>query len=277
MPSSSRTRRPSRLRGRGRRGRPGAGAWRAGIHQPNASRMIAQLEAVVGTVLLERDPRCPPTSAGSLCGAVPRVARRLESTGCGTAVTRRGSAGRGVDDIAEHRCPLARRTAPSRSRSAWTAQLHQVLAGVHDGGQRLRRDAPPPRDARHDPARGRAGGGRRPWSLAPCEAAGSRRAAATPLVVRGRPALRRLRGAPACGRQTGQELAATPCPHRRGLRRPAVLSSRSAAGWRADSCARARGRAAVRRLLIVWNGPRRLSGPAADLVAVATAATPPPR
>ena len=32
-----------------------------------------------------------------------------------------------------------------------------------------------------------------------------------------------------------------------------------------------------RPLTAVWNGPRRLSGPAADLVAVATAATPPPR
>ena len=51
----------------------GAGARRAGIHQPNASRMIAQLEAQAGTVLLERDPRgSRPTSAGLLYAAQAR-------------------------------------------------------------------------------------------------------------------------------------------------------------------------------------------------------------
>ena len=51
----------------------GAGARRAGIHQPNASRMIAQLEAQAGTALLERDPRgSRPTSAGLLYAAQAR-------------------------------------------------------------------------------------------------------------------------------------------------------------------------------------------------------------
>ena len=43
----------------------GAGARRLGMHQPNASRMIAQLEAQAGTALLERGPRgSPPPSPG---------------------------------------------------------------------------------------------------------------------------------------------------------------------------------------------------------------------
>ncbi|MDN5820734.1 MAG: LysR family transcriptional regulator, partial [Brachybacterium sp.] len=51
----------------------GAGARRLGIHQPNASRMIAQLEVQAGTALLDSDPRgSRPTSAGLLYAAHAR-------------------------------------------------------------------------------------------------------------------------------------------------------------------------------------------------------------
>ena len=51
----------------------GAGARRTGMHQPNASRLMARLEAQAGRPLLERSPRgARPTAAGLVLAAQAR-------------------------------------------------------------------------------------------------------------------------------------------------------------------------------------------------------------
>ena len=279
----------------------GAGARRAGIHQPNASRMIAQLEAQAGTVLLERDPRgARPTSAGLLYAAQARElldaaeqfsdwlrhsrdedARELR---VGASMT-----------IAEHLMPAwlaeLRRRSPRIRVDLEVLNSTQVLAGVHDGRLRLGFVETPrlPRDVHAMTLREDelvvVVAPEHPWALreGPLDPA---ELAATPLVVREggsgtRDAYEEL--LPAAGETPPvQELgsnAAVRIAVASGAG-PAVLSMLAVrSGLESGQLLRVpvAGPRLRRPLTAVWNGPRRLSGPAADLVAVATAATPPPR
>ena len=279
----------------------GAGARRAGIHQPNASRMIAQLEAQAGTVLLERDPRgARPTSAGLLYAAQARElldaaeqfsdwlrhsrdedARELR---VGASMT-----------IAEHLMPAwlaeLRRRSPRIRVDLEVLNSTQVLAGVHDGRLRLGFVETPrlPGDVHAMTLREDelvvVVAPEHPWALreGPLDPA---ELAATPLVVREggsgtRDAYEEL--LPAAGETPPvQELgsnAAVRIAVASGAG-PAVLSMLAVrSGLESGQLLRVpvAGPRLRRPLTAVWNGPRRLSGPAADLVAVATAATPPPR
>ena len=279
----------------------GAGARRAGIHQPNASRMIAQLEAQAGTVLLERDPRgARPTSAGLLYAAQARElldaaeqfsdwlrhsrdedARELR---VGASMT-----------IAEHLMPAwlaeLRRRSPRVRVDLEVLNSTQVLAGVHDGRLRLGFVETPrlPKDVHAMTLREDelvvVVAPEHPWALreGPLDPA---ELAATPLVVREggsgtRDAYEEL--LPAAGETPPvQELgsnAAVRIAVASGAG-PAVLSMLAVrSGLESGQLLRVpvAGPRLRRPLTAVWNGPRRLSGPAADLVAVATAATPPPR
>ena len=279
----------------------GAGARRAGIHQPNASRMIAQLEAQAGTVLLERDPRgARPTSAGLLYAAQARElldaaeqfsdwlrhsrdedARELR---VGASMT-----------IAEHLMPAwlaeLRRRSPRIRVDLEVLNSTQVLAGVHDGRLRLGFVETPrlPGDVHAMTLREDelvvVVAPEHPWALreGPLDPA---ELAATPLVVREggsgtRDAYEEL--VPAAGETPlVQELgsnAAVRIAVASGAG-PAVLSMLAVrSGLESGQLLRVpvAGPRLRRPLTAVWNGPRRLSGPAADLVAVATAATPPPR
>ncbi|WP_122941539.1 LysR family transcriptional regulator [Brachybacterium sp. EE-P12] len=279
----------------------GAGARRAGIHQPNASRMIAQLEAQAGTVLLERDPRgARPTSAGLLYAAQARElldaaeqfsdwlrhsrdedARELR---VGASMT-----------IAEHLMPAwlaeLRRRSPRIRVDLEVLNSTQVLAGVHDGRLRLGFVETPrlPGDVHAMTLREDelvvVVAPEHPWALreGPLDPA---ELAATPLVVREggsgtRDAYEEL--VPAAGETPPvQELgsnAAVRIAVASGAG-PAVLSMLAVrSGLESGQLLRVpvAGPRLRRPLTAVWNGPRRLSGPAADLVAVATAATPPPR
>ena len=279
----------------------GAGARRAGIHQPNASRMIAQLEAQAGTVLLERDPRgARPTSAGLLYAAQARElldaaeqfsdwlrhsrdedARELR---VGASMT-----------IAEHLMPAwlaeLRRRSPRIRVDLEVLNSTQVLAGVHDGRLRLGFVETPrlPRDVHAMTLREDelvvVVAPEHPWAL--CEGPlDPAELAATPLVVREggsgtRDAYEEL--LPAAGETPPvQELgsnAAVRIAVASGAG-PAVLSMLAVrSGLESGQLLRVpvAGPRLRRPLTAVWNGPRRLSGPAADLVAVARAATPPPR
>ena len=279
----------------------GAGARRAGIHQPNASRMIAQLEAQAGTVLLERDPRgARPTSAGLLYAAQARElldaaeqfsdwlrhsrdedARELR---VGASMT-----------IAEHLMPAwlaeLRRRSPRIRVDLEVLNSTQVLAGVHDGRLRLGFVETPrlPGDVHAMTLREDelvvVVAPEHPWALreGPLDPA---ELAATPLVVREggsgtRDAYEEL--VPAAGETPPvQELgsnAAVRIAVASGAG-PAVLSMLAVrSGLESGQLLRVpvAGPRLRRPLTAVWNGPRRLSGPAADLVAVARAATPAPR
>lgn len=121
----------------------GAAARRVGIHQPNASRMMARLERQTGMILLERHPRgARPTPAGILFAAHAREllasarefsdwldhARREDvvEIRVGASMT-----------IAEHLLPgwLAQlRERQPRARVDLTVQnSEQVLDGLHSG------------------------------------------------------------------------------------------------------------------------------------------------
>ena len=125
----------------------GAGARRLGMHQPNASRMIAQLEAQAGTALLDRDPRgSRPTSAGLLYAAHAR--ELLEAAEEFTAWLRHShdedarELRVGVSmTIAEHLMPAwlteLRRTSARTRVDLEVLNSTQVLAGLHDGHLQL--------------------------------------------------------------------------------------------------------------------------------------------
>ena len=279
----------------------GAGARRAGIHQPNASRMIAQLEAQAGTVLLERDPRgSRPTSAGLLYAA---QARQLLEAAEQFSDWLRHSREEGVHElrvgvsmtIAEHLMPAwlaeLRRRSPRTRVDLEVLNSTQVLAGVHDGRLRLGFVETPrlPGDVHAMTLREDelvvVVAPEHPWALreGPLDPA---ELAATPLVVREggsgtRDAYEEL--LPAAGETPPvQELgsnAAVRIAVASGAG-PAVLSMLAVrSGLESGQLLRVpvAGPRLRRPLTAVWNGPRRLSGPAADLVAVARAATPAPR
>jgi DNA-binding transcriptional LysR family regulator len=167
----------------------------------------------------------------------------------------------------------------------------QVLAGVHDGRLRLGFVETPrlPRDVHAMTLREDelvvVVAPEHPWALreGPLDPA---ELAATPLVVREggsgtRDAYEEL--LPAAGETPPvQELgsnAAVRIAVASGAG-PAVLSMLAVrSGLESGQLLRVpvAGPRLRRPLTAVWNGPRRLSGPAADLVAVASSATPPPR
>jgi DNA-binding transcriptional LysR family regulator len=279
----------------------GAGARRVGIHQPNASRMIARLEAQAGTALLDRDPRgSRPTSAGLLYAAHARELLEAAEEFTGWLRHSREEDSRELRvgasmTIAEHLMPswLAelRRRSPRVRVDLSVLNSTQVLAGVHDGRLQLGFVETPhlPRDVhmlrlREDELVVVVAPDH-PWALreGPLPLA---ELAATPLVVREggsgtREAYEELVPA-AAGTAPVQELgsnAAVRVAVASGAG-PAVLSMLAVrAQLEAGQLLRVpvSGTRLRRPLTAVWNGPRRLSGPAADLVAVATAAMPPPR
>jgi DNA-binding transcriptional LysR family regulator len=279
----------------------GAGARRAGIHQPNASRMIAQLEAQAGTVLLERDPRgARPTSAGLLYAAQARELLEAAEQFSDWLRHSRDEDARELRvgasmTIAEHLMPAwlaeLRRRSPRVRVDLEVLNSTQVLAGVHDGRLRLGFVETPrlPRDVHAMTLREDelvvVVAPEHPWALreGPLDPA---ELAATPLVVREggsgtRDAYEEL--LPAAGETPPvQELgsnAAVRIAVASGAG-PAVLSMLAVrSGLESGQLLRVpvAGPRLRRPLTAVWNGPRRLSGPAADLVAVASSATPPPR
>lgn len=272
----------------------GAGARRQGMHQPNASRMIAQLEIQAGTALLDRDPRgSRPTSAGLLFAAHAR--ELLEAAGEFSAWLRH-SRDEGAHElrvgvsmtIAEHLMPSwlteLRRTDPRVRIDLEVLNSTRVLAGVHDGRLQLGFVETPhvPRGVHAKTLREDelivVVAPTHPWAvreapLTPDELA------RTPLVVREggsgtRDAFEELLPA-AASTPPVQELgsnAAVRIAVASGAG-PAVLSMlavRSALESGQLHRVPVQGTRLRRLLTAVWSGPRRLSGPAADLAAVAS-------
>lgn len=276
----------------------GAGARRLGLHQPNASRTIAQLEAQAGTALLDRDPRgSRPTSAGLLYAAHAR--ELLDAAEEFSAWLRHSRAEDARElrvgasmTIAEHLMPawlteLRRATARIRVDLEVLNSTH-VLSAVREGSLQLGFVETPhvPRGVhavalQQDelvvvvaPAH--------PWArrAVPLDLA---ELAATPLVVREggsgtREAFQQL--VPAAARTAPvQELgsnAAVRIAVASGAG-PAVLSTLAVRASLEDGQLERvplAGSPLRRPLTAVWSGPRRLSGPAADLVAVATSPRP---
>ncbi|SOD63030.1 transcriptional regulator [Streptomyces zhaozhouensis] len=274
----------------------GAAARKLGLHQPNASRLIARLEAEAREPLLERHPRgSRPTSAGLLCAAHAR--ELLESAREFDAWFRHGRDGDVVPlgvgasmTIAENLLPAwlaeLRRRSPRVRVEPRVDNSSRVLEAVREGALRLgfvETPRVPPsfhaRVVREDElavvvAPGHPWAARRgPVSLA--------EVAATPLVVREggsgtREAFEELVG--------GAELAPpAQVLHSNAAVRvalasgagPAVLSALAVAA-QVESGELTRvplaGAPPRRPLTAVWRGPRRLSGAAAELVAVAAGA-----
>ena len=271
----------------------GAGARRLGMHQPNASRLITRLEAQAGTALLDRDPRgSRPTSAGLLYAA---HARELLDAAEEFSAWLRHSRAEGARElsvgasmtIAEHLMPAwltqLRRTSARVRVDLEVLNSTRVLAGIHDGHLQLGFVETP-----HVPRGVHAltlaedelvvvVAPDHPWvrRKEPLELA---ELAATPLVVR--------EGGSGT-RDAVEELvpsaARTPPVQELGSNAAVRVAVASGAGLAVLSMLAVRGPLAAgelhrvplagqslrRPLTAVWKGPRRLSGPAADLVAVA--------
>ncbi|WP_422114801.1 LysR family transcriptional regulator [Brachybacterium sp. UNK5269] len=272
----------------------GAGARRLGMHQPNASRLIAQLEAQAGAALLERSPRgSRPTSAGLLFAAHARTL--LEAADDFTDWLRYSRDDQAQElsvgvsmTIAEHLMPAwlteLRRTSPAVRVDLEVLNSTQVLAGIRDGhlqlgfietprvpgwvdARVLREDELVVVVAPHHPWAGRE------EPLTPAELA------ATPLVVREggsgtREAFEELVPT-AAGTSPVQELgsnAAVRVAVASGAG-PAVLSMLAVSSPLRDGQLRrvpVAGERLRRPLTAVWKGTRRLGGAAADLLAVAS-------
>lgn len=279
----------------------GAGARRLGMHQPNASRMIAQLEAQAGTALLDRDPRgSRPTSAGLLYAAHARELLEAAEEFTAWLQHSRDEDARelkvGVSmTIAEHLMPAwlteMRRTSARVRVGLEVLNSTQVLAGIHDGHLQVGFVETPhvPRGVhaltlREDELVAVVAP-EHPWAqrTEPLELT---ELASTPLVVREggsgtRDAFEEL--VPAASRTPPvQELgsnAAVRIAVASGAG-PAVLSMLAVrAPLEAGQLHRVpiAGQRLRRPLTAVWRGPRRLSGPAADLVAAATSRVHPER
>lgn len=273
----------------------GAGARRLGMHQPNASRMIAQLEAQAGTALLERGPRgSRATSAGllyaaharELLGAAEEFADWLRHTRDEEAKVLRVGASM---TIAEHLMPAwlteLRRSSPRVRVDLEVRNSTGVLAGIHDGRLQLGFVETPhvPRGVhalrlREDElvvvvSPEHAWAGRTaPLTLAEL--------AATALVVREGGS-----GTRDAFEELVPEAAATAPVQELGSNAAVRVAVASGAGPAVLSMLAVRDALAagqlhrvpvaevrLRRLLTaVWQGPRRLSGPAAELAAVAAA------
>ncbi|APX32176.1 LysR family transcriptional regulator [Brachybacterium sp. P6-10-X1] len=277
----------------------GAGARRLGRYQPNASRMIAQLEAQAGIALLDRHPRgARPTSAGLLYAAHAR--ELLEAAGDFTGWLRHSRDEDTLElqvgasmTIAEHLMPAwlteLRRTSARVRVDLRVLNSTQVLEQVRSGQLQLGFIETP-----HVPRWVHAGDLREdelvvvvaphhPWASRE-EPIGLEELAATPLVVREggsgtRDAFEEL--VPSAARTAPvQELgsnAAVRVAVSSGAG-PAVLSMlvvRSLLETGQLYRVPVQGERLRRPLTAVWTGPRRLTGPAAELVAVATAPTRP--
>ncbi|GAA1487461.1 LysR family transcriptional regulator [Brachybacterium sacelli] len=273
----------------------GAGARRLGMYQPNASRMVAQLEAQAGKPLLDRSPRgARPTSAGLLYAAHAR--ELLEAAEGFTGWLRHSRDDDTLElhvgasmTIAEHLMPAwlteLRRTSPRVRVDLRVLNSTQVLEEIRSGQLQLGFIETPhvPRwvhayDLREDELVVVVAP-HHPWALRQ-EPVGLEELAATPLVVR--------EGGSGT-RDAFEELApsATSTPPVQELSSNAAVrvAVASGAGPAVLSMLAVRslletgqlhrvplaGATLRRPLTAVWKGPRRLSGPAADLVAVATA------
>ncbi|MGP9681039.1 MULTISPECIES: LysR family transcriptional regulator [unclassified Brachybacterium] len=290
----------------------GAGARRLGMYQPNASRMIGQLEAQAGMPLLERDPRgSRPTSAGLLYAAHAR--ELLEAADDFAAWLRHSRDGDTLDlqvgasmTIAEHLMPAwltdLRRTSSRVRVDLRVLNSTQVLEQIRGGQLQLGFIETPhvprwvhARTLREDelvlvvsPDHPWAGRGARSASSEPGSEPGPvqgpvplEELAATPLVVREggsgtRDAFEELVPA-AASTPPVQELssnAAVRVAVASGAG-PAVLSMLAVRAQLETGQLRrvpVVGARLRRPLTAVWKGPRTLTGPAADLVAVATGA-----
>ncbi|GAA4526489.1 LysR substrate-binding domain-containing protein [Brachybacterium sp. AOP42-C2-15] len=275
----------------------GAGARRLKMHQPNASRMIAQLEAQAGTALLERGARgSRPTSAGLLYAAHAReLLEAAEEFSAWLRHSRDGDARElrvGVSmTIAEHLMPAwlteLRRLSPRVRVDLEVLNSTQVLAGVHDGHLQLGFVETPhlPRGVNAKTLREDelvvVVAPEHPWAersrgMEPLDPA---ELARTPLVVR--------EGGSGT-RDAFEELlpnaALTPPVLELGSNAAVRVAVASGAGPAVLSMLAVRssleagllhrvpvaGTRLNRLLTAVWSGPRRLSGPAAELVEVAS-------
>ena len=299
----------------------GAGARRLEIHQPNASRLIARLEAEAGAPLLDRHPRgSRPTPAGlvyaaharELLDAAQHFTDWLRTTRDAEAPELRVGASM---TIAEHLVPLwltdLRRTAPATRVLLEVENSTRVIEDVRSGRLRLGFIETPhvPRDihsrvvsqdelvlviAPHHPWADRS---------APVDAV---ELAATPLVVReggsgtrdalavvlgdlpqappvlelGSNAAVRIAVASGAGPAVLSALAVrTQLESGELLRVPLDGVGATAVGATDASATRAggtdarakgvKGAGLRRQFTAVWTGPRRLTGAAADLVAIA--------
>jgi DNA-binding transcriptional LysR family regulator len=273
----------------------GAGARRLGVHQPNASRLIAQLEAQAGTALLERSARgSRPTSAGLLYAAHAReLLEAAEEFSAWLRHSRDEDARElrvGVSmTIAEHLMPAwlteLRRRSPRVRVDLEVLNSTRVLAGIHDGHLQLGFVETPhvPRGVHASTLREDelvvVVAPEHPWAgraepLDPAELA------RTPLVVREggsgtRDAFEELLPSAAAtspvqelGSNAAVRIAVASGAGPAVLSMLAVRSSLEAGQLRRVPVA---GRRLRRLLTAVWSGPRRLSGPAAELVDVASA------
>ncbi|GAA1317786.1 MAG: LysR family transcriptional regulator [Brachybacterium tyrofermentans] len=279
----------------------GAGARSLGMYQPNASRMIGQLEAQAGMPLLDRNPRgSRPTSAGLLYAAHAR--ELLEAADDFAAWLRHSRDDDTLDlqvgasmTIAEHLMPAwltdLRRTSSRVRVDLRVLNSTQVLEQIRGGQLQLGFIETP-----HVPRWVHARTLREdelvlvvspdhPWAAHAerAEPMALEELAATPLVVREggsgtRDAFEELVPA-AASTPPVQELssnAAVRVAVSSGAG-PAVLSMLAVRAQleTGQLCRVPVAGARLRRpLTAVWKGPRTLTGPAADLVAVAVATAP---
>ncbi|MDN5687433.1 MAG: LysR family transcriptional regulator [Brachybacterium sp.] len=277
----------------------GAGARRLGMYQPNASRMIAQLEAQAGMALLDRHPRgARPTSAGLLYVAHARELLEAAEDFSGWLHHSRDEdtlelqVGASMT-IAEHLMPAwlteLRRTSARVRVDLRVLNSTQVLEQIRGGqlqlgfietphvprwvhAQNLREDELVVVVAPHHP-----------WARRD-EPVGLQELAATPLVVREggsgtRDAFEEL--VPSAARTPPVQDLSSNAAVRVAVSSgagPAVLSMlavRSQLETGQLHRVPVQGERLSRPLTAVWTGPRRLTGPAANLVAVATEPTRP--
>lgn len=272
-----------------------AGARRLGVHQPNASRMIARLEREAGTPLLERHPRgSRPTSAGLLLAAHAReVVEAAEGFATWLAHERQDAArelalGASMT-IAEHLLPAwlaeLRRLDPDLRVTPTVANSTQVLAALREGAVSLGFiEGPQVPGWAHAMTIAEdelvlVVAPSHPWAARTEVPAAE--LAATALVVREggsgtREALEQVMPGAAATAPV-QELASNAAVRvavAAGAG-PAVLSRLAVQGQLATGelvAMPVAGASLRRRFSVVWTGPRRLGGPAAALLEIARGA-----
>lgn len=273
----------------------GAGARALGMYQPNASRMIAQLEAQAGTALLQRHPRgARPTSDGLLFAAHAR--ELLDSAREFTQWVRHARATEVVDvkvgasmTIAEHLLPAwlaeVRRADPQIRAEVLVMNSTQVIDAVREGNLQLGFVETPhlPRNLNtatiQDDELAVVVSPEHPWARLP-EGVTLEELAATALVVREggsgtREAFEELMDgwqlaepAQVLGSNAAIRVAVTAGAG------PAVLSLLAVGAQLASGELRRvplRDARLRRPLTVIWKGPRRLRGRAAHLLDVARA------
>lgn len=275
----------------------GAGARKLGMYQPNASRMIGQLETQAGVPLLDRSPRgARPTSAGLLYAAHAR--ELLEAAGDFSAWLRHSRDEDTLDlrvgasmTIAENLMPAwltdLRRSSPRVRVDLNVLNSTQVLEQVRSGELQLGFIETP-----HVPRWVHALSLRQdelvlvvathhPWARR-TEPVSIQELATTALVVREGGS-----GTRDAFEELVPQAASTPPVQQLSSNGAVRIAVASGAGPAVLSMLAVRtqleagqlvrvpvaGARLRRPLTAVWKGPRRLGGPAADLVAAATATT----